>query len=53
MEYWNFRSLQLCIAQCYEKVEGKKRAARYCEEVLKEVPNFVYLRDVYYKKLIE
>lgn len=50
---WNFRSLQLCIAQCYEKVEGKKRAARYCEEVLKEVPNFVYLRDVYYKKLIE
>ena len=35
------------------QVEGKKRAARYCEEVLKEVPNFVYLRDVYYKKLIE
>lgn len=50
---WNFRSLQLCIAQCYEKVDGKERAARYCEEVLAEVPNFVYLRDVYYKKLIE
>ena len=49
---WNFRALQLCIAQCYEKVESKKAAINYCEKILSEVPDFAYVRDVYLPKLL-
>ena len=48
---WNYRALQLCIAQCYEKVESKQAAIRYCEQILREVPNFAYVRHVYLPKL--
>ncbi|MBO5961290.1 MAG: hypothetical protein J6P99_05580 [Paludibacteraceae bacterium] len=49
---WNYRALQLCIAQCYEKVESKKAAINYCEQILSEVPDFAYVRDVYLPKLL-
>lgn len=49
---WNYRALQLCIAQCYEKVESKKAAINYCEQILSEVPEFAYIRDVYLPKLL-
>lgn len=51
-ECWNYRALQLCIAQCYEKVENKQKAIDYCHHILSEVPNFAYVRDVYLPKLI-
>jgi len=51
-ECWNYRALQLCIAQCYEKLDGKKAAINYCEQILSEVPDFAYVRDVYLPKLL-
>ncbi len=44
---WNYRALQLCIAQCYEKTGQQEQAIRKCQEILKEEPNYEYIRYVY------
>lgn len=44
---WNYRALQLCIAQCYEKTGEKAKAIAKCESILREEPDFAYIRDVY------
>ena len=44
---WNYPALQLCIAQCYEKQSKTKKAIAKCEEILREHPDFVYVRDEY------
>lgn len=51
MTVWNYPALLLCIAQAYEKTDGKKRAVAYCEEVLQRYPDFAYLRE-FYEKMI-
>lgn len=51
VDCWNYRSLQMCIAQCYEKLGDKKKAIAYCEHILDEEPDFVYIRDVYLPEL--
>ena len=48
---WNYPALQLCIAQCYEKTDRIKKAIAKCEEILREHPDFVYVRDEYLPSL--
>lgn len=44
---WNYRALQLCIAQCYEKTGDKQKAIEKCEQILKEEPAFSYISEIY------
>ncbi len=44
---WNYRALQLCIAQCYEKTGDKQQAIEKCEQILQEEPGFSYISDTY------
>lgn len=44
---WNYRALQLCIAQCYEKIGNKDKAISKCESILSEEPDFSYISDIY------
>ncbi len=48
---WNYRALQLCIAQCYEKTGHKEKAIAKCEEILQEEPNFEYIKHDYLPRL--
>ncbi len=49
---WNLRALQLCIAQCYEKTGEKEKAIEKCREILREEPNYAYIRDAYLPRLL-
>lgn len=49
---WNYRALQLCIAQCYEKTGYKEKAIAKCQSILKEEPRFAYIRDIYLPTLL-
>ncbi len=49
---WNYRAIQLCIAQCYEKIGKKEEAIAKCQEILQEEPNFEYIRDAYLPRLL-
>lgn len=49
---WNYRALQLCIAQCYEKTGKKEQAIRKCRSILQEEPDFSYIRDIYLPTLL-
>lgn len=49
---WNYRSVQMVIAQCHEKLGNKKKAIEKCQEILKEEPNFAYIRDSYLPSLL-
>lgn len=44
---WNYRALQLCIAQCYEKIGNKEKAIEKCKSILLEEPDFSYISDIY------
>ena len=44
---WNYRALQLTIAQCYEKLGDKQAAIDYCNKILSEEPNFEYISKEY------
>ncbi len=44
---WNYRALQLCMIQCYEKTGQVEKALDKCRAVLADEPEFAYLRDVY------
>lgn len=50
---WNYRALQLCIAQCLEQLGKKDEAIDKCREILVEEPNFAYIRDTYLPHLLE
>lgn len=49
---WNYRSVQMVIAQCYEKTGNKEKAINKCREILNEEPDFVYIRDNYLPTLL-
>lgn len=44
---WNYRAIQLCMIQCYEKLGQLDQAIQKCKSVLEDEPNFIYLRDTY------
>ena len=50
---WNYASLRMCIAQCYEKTGDKQRAIDECRSILSEIPDFRYIRDEYLPYLLE
>ncbi len=49
---WNYASLSLCIAQCYEKTGDREKAIEQCRIILAEMPNFSYVRDEYLPSLL-
>lgn len=49
---WNYRALQLCIAQCYEKLGEKQKAIEKCRAILQEEPDFQYISSVYLPTLL-
>ncbi len=49
---WNYASLRLCIAQCYDKKGDHDRAISECYSILGEIPDFEYVRDEYLPKLL-
>lgn len=48
---WNRCAITLCLAQAYEKTGNKEKAIEICEKILKEEPNFTYMRDIYYPSI--
>lgn len=49
---WNYASLRLCIAQCYDKKGDSERAISECYSILGEIPDFEYVRDEYLPQLL-
>ncbi len=52
IDNWNYRSVQMVIAQCYEKTGEKQKAIDKCRTILKEEPEFAYIRDCYLPELL-
>lgn len=50
---WNYIATLLTLAQAYEKTDDLPKAKAVCDKILSIVPNFVYLRDVYYPALLK
>lgn len=50
---WNYIATLLTLAQAYEKTDDLPKAKAVCDKILSIVPNFVYLRDVYYPALMK
>ena len=50
---WNYASLRMCIAQCYEKTGNKQQAIDECRAILAEIPDFRYIRDEYLPYLLK
>lgn len=48
---WNFPAIQLCIAQCHEKMGDLDEAIKQAEKTLRMHPGFMYLRDTYLPEL--
>ncbi len=48
---WNYPALQLCIAQCYDKLGDTDSAYRKCRAILKEHPNFRFITETYLPEL--
>lgn len=49
---WNYRSAQMIIAQCYEKLGEKQKAIAKCRAILRSEPDFLYIRDIYLPELL-
>lgn len=49
---WNYASLRMCIAQCYEKTGDRQRAIAECRDILQDIPDFSYIRDTYLPALL-
>jgi len=48
---WNYPAMQLCIAQCYEKLGDLDQALLYANKTLARHPNFNYLKETYLPQL--
>ena len=49
---WNYRAVQMVIAQCYEKIGNKEKAIEKCHSILSQEPEFAYIRDSYLPELL-
>lgn len=49
---WNYASLRMCVAQCYDKAGDRQRAIDECRAILREIPDFAYIRDTYLPSLL-
>ena len=49
---WNYTATRLSLVQCYEKLGQTDKAVDYARRILKDSPDFVYLRDVYLPQLL-
>lgn len=49
---WNYRSAQMIVAQCLEKTGRKDAAIAKCRSILREEPNFTFIRDCYLPELL-
>ena len=52
IDNWNYRSVQMVIAQCYEKTGDKNKAIDKCRLILQEEPDYAYIRDCYLPELL-
>ena len=50
---WNYPALQLCIAQCYDKIGDKEKAKRQYERILAIHPDFDYARKEFVQKFAQ
>ena len=50
---WWRAAAMMYIAQCYDKQGDTDQAIRKCEELLKEYPDYAFIRDTYLPALIE
>lgn len=50
---WNYPALQLCIAQCYDKLGDTNRAYQKCQAILREHPDFDFVKRIYLPDLQE
>lgn len=48
---WNVRAAQMTLVQCLEKTGQHQAAIDKCHELLREEPNFHFIRDVYLPEL--
>ena len=53
MYRWNWMESRLSLAMSYEKTGNIPQAIAICEQILKDEPNYVFMRDTYYPKLKE
>lgn len=44
---WNYPAIQLCIAQCLDKLGRKEEAWKKCETTMKEHPHFQFMSKTY------
>ncbi len=49
---WNYRGMQLCLAQAYEKTEQVDKAIEVCNQIVKDEPGFKYIKNTYLPQLI-
>lgn len=49
---WTYTALLLCIAQCYEKTGQLDKAIEETQRILKNNPEFIYVRDTYLPSLL-
>ena len=50
---WNYWSMEMCIAQCYEKTGRLDEAIAQCRAILAQNPDFTYIRDEYLPELLK
>lgn len=50
---WNYIATFLAMAQAYEKSGEKEKAILTCKKILEVSPNFAYVKNVYYPKLMK
>jgi len=48
---WNLPAIQLCIAQCYDKLGEEDKALQQVNKILKRHPHFRYVKAVYLPEL--
>jgi len=50
---WVYLNLLTVIAMAYEKTDQPEQARQICEKLLRKEPNYRWIKDVYYPRLLE